>query len=68
MDLTSINYHKKAFDDIAHFIKGEDGKELLSPEAPKSLTAVVIDDQIRLSWDGVPMFLQMKAKWSNALL
>ena len=28
MDLTRINHHKKTFDEIVHFIKGEDGKEL----------------------------------------
>ena len=27
MDLTRINHHKKTFDEIVHFIKGEDGKE-----------------------------------------
>ena len=27
MDLTRINHHKKTFDEIVHFIKGEEGKE-----------------------------------------
>ncbi|MBO6026512.1 MAG: hypothetical protein J6P73_04620 [Bacteroidales bacterium] len=41
MDLTRINYHKKAFDDIVHFIKGEDGKEQVEVWFARELQAVL---------------------------
>ena len=41
MDLTRINYHKRAFDDIAHFIKGEDGKEQVEVWFARELQTVL---------------------------
>ena len=41
MDLTRINYHKKAFDDIVHFIMGEDGKEQVEVWFARELQTVL---------------------------
>ena len=41
MDLTRINHHKKTFDEIVHFIKGEDGKEQVEVWFARELQGVL---------------------------
>ena len=41
MDLTRINHHKKTFDEIVHFIKGEDGKEQIEVWFARELQEVL---------------------------
>lgn len=41
MDLTRINHHKKTFDEIVHFIKGEDGKEQVEVWFARELQTVL---------------------------
>lgn len=41
MDLTRINHHKKTFDDIMHYIKGNDGKEQVEVWFARELQSVL---------------------------